>query len=427
MSTTVKYKGTTIATITNTTKTLQTEGKYCEGNIEITDSGGGGGGATLETLSLSITPSSSAQSWTENPGQGYDGFDKVNVSVAAIPARTTYSVTQSLTNVSSSTNIAEVDPNGTFFCELTPAAGYVISTITVTMGGVDITDQVFMASLDSKTITANGTYDPEDDDLGGYSEVVVSVPNSYSVSDEGKVVSSGALVSQTSATYTTNDTYDTTLIDSVTVNVSGSSPSLGTKVITANDTYYAQDDNYDGYSQVSVSVANSYSASDEGKVVSNGALVSQSSDTVTQNGTVDTTLINSLLVNVSGGDGGKSQTGTFTGTGTNSVTISCTFIPDLIYVRGNTTQANNIVGCNTVIIIRDTCAISRYDSSSSNTNTTYAAEYGITGLNDNVSLDYNYKATVQNNQVTITSKTSAARVYFSSALTYQYMFAKWTT
>ena len=51
-------------------------------------------------------------------------------------------------------------------------------------------------------------------------------------------------------------------------------------------------------------VPNAYAAGDEGKVVSNGALVAQSSSSVTQNGTVDTTLINSLTVNVSGGGGG---------------------------------------------------------------------------------------------------------------------------
>lgn len=44
----------------------------------------------------------------------------------------------------------------------------------------------------------------------------------FTSADEGKVVSNGSLVSQTSATYTANDTYDTTLIDEVTVNVSGS-------------------------------------------------------------------------------------------------------------------------------------------------------------------------------------------------------------
>lgn len=57
------------------------------------------------------------------------------------------------------------------------------------------------------------------------------------------------------------------------------------------------------YASAAVAVPNSYSASDEGKVVNNGGLVSQSSGTVTENGTVDTTLINSLTVNVSGGGG----------------------------------------------------------------------------------------------------------------------------
>lgn len=83
----------------------------------------------------------------------------------------------------------------------------------------------------------------------------------------------------------------------------GSEPVLISKSISSNGTYNASDDNADGYSSVSVSVPNSYTQSDEGKVVSNGALVAQGSDTVTENGTVDTTLISSLLVNVSGGTG----------------------------------------------------------------------------------------------------------------------------
>lgn len=77
------------------------------------------------------------------------------------------------------------------------------------------------ATLITKTINTNGTYDASDDDADGYSEVTVSVPNTYAAGDEGKVVSSGALVTQTAATYTANSVYDTTLIDEVTVNVSG--------------------------------------------------------------------------------------------------------------------------------------------------------------------------------------------------------------
>lgn len=72
-----------------------------------------------------------------------------------------------------------------------------------------------------KTIIQNGNYDPDDDNADGYSSVAVNVPNSYEASDEGKVVSNGALVAQTSVTVTENGTVDTTTNDEVVVNVSG--------------------------------------------------------------------------------------------------------------------------------------------------------------------------------------------------------------
>lgn len=68
--------------------------------------------------------------------------------------------------------------------------------------------------------------------------------------------------------------------------------------ITAKGGTVAQGDGFEDFPSDIASITNTYTASDEGKVVSNGALVAQGSDTVTQNGTVDTTLISSLLVNV---------------------------------------------------------------------------------------------------------------------------------
>lgn len=80
----------------------------------------------------------------------------------------------------------------------------------------------------------------------------------------------------------------------------GAAPTLITKNITANGSYAASDDDADGYSAVTVEVANTYTAGDEGKVVSNGALVTQTAypSTITENGTYDTTLNNSVTVNV---------------------------------------------------------------------------------------------------------------------------------
>lgn len=96
---------------------------------------------------------------------------------------------------------------------VTPDAGYdALAKVTVAAIPPE-----YIIPTGTKNITANGNAQ----DVKAYEKVNVSVPNSYSASDEGKVVSNGALVSQTSDTVTTNDTYDTTLINSLTVNVSG--------------------------------------------------------------------------------------------------------------------------------------------------------------------------------------------------------------
>lgn len=79
---------------------------------------------------------------------------------------------------------------------------------------------------------------------------------------------------------------------------SGGGGTLINKNIDANGIYKASDDSADGYKKVEVNVPNTYVASDEGKVVDNGTLVAQGSITVTDNGTIDTTLYSSVVVNV---------------------------------------------------------------------------------------------------------------------------------
>ena len=110
-------------------------------------------------------------------------------------------------------------------------------------------------------------------------------------------ISGGGITPTGTISITTNGTTDVTQYASANVQIPASAVDSGTKSINSNGTHDVV-----GYASASVSVPNSYSAGDEGKVVSNGALVAQSSDSVTQNGTVDTTLINSLTVNVSGGN-----------------------------------------------------------------------------------------------------------------------------
>ena len=96
---------------------------------------------------------------------------------------------------------------------------------------------IVTATLGTKSISANGTYSASSDELDGYSSVTVNVPNSYAAGDEGKVVSSGALVSQTSRTITEGGTYDTTTNNSVTVSISGG----GFTHVYASASFYADE------------------------------------------------------------------------------------------------------------------------------------------------------------------------------------------
>lgn len=134
-------------------------------------------------------------------------------------------------------------------------------------------------STGTKQITSNGTHDVTD-----FASAQVNVPNSYSASDEGKVVSNGALASQTSRQVTANGTYDTTLNSSVEVAVpaSGITPS-GTKSITTNGTHDVTQ-----YASAEVNVPNP----------------STGTQTFTANGTYDVTNIAEAVVNVesSGGE-----------------------------------------------------------------------------------------------------------------------------
>lgn len=94
----------------------------------------------------------------------------------------------------------------------------------------------------------------------------------------------------------------------------------GTKNISAN----GNDQDVRAYEKVNVNVPNSYSASDEGKVVQSGALVSQSSQMVTENGTYDTTLKNEVVVDVQGGGGGGGTviaSGTIAGNGGYGISV----------------------------------------------------------------------------------------------------------
>jgi len=159
----------------------------------------------------------------------------------------------------------------------------------------------------SMNVESNGTYDTTLNN-----EVVVDVPNTYTAEDQGKVVSGDGLVSQTTTNIGSNGTFDTTLNNSAVVNVPNTYGSADqgkvvsgnalvaqtSKNIGSNGTYDTTQNN-----SVIVNVPNTYTASDEGKVVQNGTLVSQTTLIITESGTYDTTAYNSVVINIPAASG----------------------------------------------------------------------------------------------------------------------------
>ena len=165
----------------------------------------GGGGGTMQSKSVSYTPSTSAQSQAVTADAGYDGLSSVAVSVAAMPSGTEGTPTATKGTVSN--HSIAVTPS------VTNSAGYI-------EGGTKTGEAVTVSASDVTSgyqiKTANGTYD-----VTNLASLIVAVPNTYTASDEGKVVSNGALVAQTAhadVTPTTSDqTIDTTTNNSIKV------------------------------------------------------------------------------------------------------------------------------------------------------------------------------------------------------------------
>ena len=194
-------------------------------------------------------------------------------------------------------------------------------TRTITQNGVynvteyasaDVQVEESTTSLTDLNATANGTYNH--DGYDGYDQVVVNVPNpstgTLNITSNGdydvtsKATAHVAVPEPTPVapdlvdlTVTENGTYTHTGhdgYDEVVVNVPQGSTPTGSINITSNGTT-----DVTNYASAVVNVANTYSNSDEDKVVHNGALVTQTSTTVTSNGTIDTTTNNEVVVNVS--------------------------------------------------------------------------------------------------------------------------------
>lgn len=159
MSATIKYKGEILTTVTNAIRKLLTAGKYLEDDVTIEDVTAAA--PVLQTKSKTYTPTTSQQAEQVAPDAGYDGLEKVNVTVAAMPTGT--AGTPTATKGSVSNHEVTVTPS------VQNSAGY-ISGGTKTGAGVKVTAAELVSG--TKTISANGT----DIDVTEYEKVDVSVP-----------------------------------------------------------------------------------------------------------------------------------------------------------------------------------------------------------------------------------------------------------
>ena len=142
---------------------------------------------------------------------------------------------------------------------------------------LDGNEKTYIRPAGTKQIVQNGTAD-----VKKYEFAEVAVP--ASAVDEG-----------TKQITQNGDGQDVIGYAAVDVNVPGIVPA-GTKQINQNGTHDVAQ-----YASAEVNVPNTYAASDEGKVVSNGELVAQTSQTIDENGTYDTTLKNEVVVDVQSG------------------------------------------------------------------------------------------------------------------------------
>ncbi len=177
MSTTVTYKGSTLTTVTNETRTLTTQGKYLEDNITLVDvtSGGSGSGAVwqdaqgyvhlsdegdIELQTKTVSPTESAQ--TVLADAGYYALDRVNVN--AIPSNYVGSgVTQRTSSDLTASGATVTAPSGYYSSSATKtvASGSATPASSISATGATVstgTNTLTLSKSVSNTPTVSAGY-----------------------------------------------------------------------------------------------------------------------------------------------------------------------------------------------------------------------------------------------------------------------------
>lgn len=247
MSTTVTYKGNTLTTVNNQTRTLKTAGKYMEDDVTLVDvsTGSGGEGTTINNQDKTVTPSESQQTVTAD--SGYTGLGTVTID----PISSTYigsSITQRSSTDLTASGATVTVPAGYY----SSAASKSVATGTATApNSISGTSATVSTGTNTLTLTKNVSVTPNV--TAGYisngtagtssvsltasipinptvtaSEATVTIPTGYYTAQTTKSIASGvatapASISGSDATVSTgNNTLTLTKSVSVTPRVTTS-------------------------------------------------------------------------------------------------------------------------------------------------------------------------------------------------------------
>lgn len=236
MSSTVSYKGSTIATVNNNTKTLKTAGKYLEGDIIITDASG-----AISNQNKTVNPTTSQQTITAD--SGYTGLGTVTVTAMptmTLPTSAASSATSGYTSkatIGRSTSNQYINiPSG----YNSSGAYYLISAVA---NGTEGTPTATKGTVSNNSISVT----PSVTNVAGY--ITGGTKTGTAVS-----ISASELVSGNKTISANGNNIDVTNYATVSVNVGSTAPTIDSLSITPTESAQTfNSSSVDGYKPVTVS------------------------------------------------------------------------------------------------------------------------------------------------------------------------------